>query len=76
MNQPVEDAALKEQVRQFVTDVFQGCGVSFEQPTKQGIVQAIDECKKRAESQMGPRGTDVINHHYEEMIKLVRKLPE
>lgn len=76
MNQPIEDAALKEQVHQFVTTVFQGCGVSFDQPNKQGIVQAISECKNRAKEMMGPRGTDIINHHYDEMIKLVNKLED
>ncbi len=75
LSQPVTDEALKAQVRQFVNGVFQKCGVSFENPTKEGIVIAIDECKKNAESMMGDKGADIIRHHYSEMMKLVQKLP-
>jgi hypothetical protein len=35
---------------------------------------AISECKRNAEQMMGPRGAEVINHHYAEMTKLVDKL--
>ncbi len=76
MNQPVTSEQLKQQVRQFVTTVFANCGVSFENPSKQGIVTAIGQCKSNAEAMMGPRGADVIRHHYEEMMKLVRRLPD
>jgi hypothetical protein len=76
LNQPTNDAALKAQVRQFVTGSFQSCGASFENPTKQGIVSAINTCKSNAESMMGPKGADIIRHHYDEMMKLVTKLPD
>lgn len=76
MKQPVTSEQLKGQVRQFVTGVFTKCGVSFENPNKQGIVTAIEQCKANAEAMMGPKGADVIRHHYNEMSKLVRRLPE
>ncbi len=76
MHQPTTDEALRAQVRQFVTTVFQGCGVSFDSPTKTGIVTAIGQCKTNAEAMMGPAGADIIRHHYNEMMKLVDKLPE
>jgi hypothetical protein len=76
IHQPTTDEALRAQVRQFVTTVFQGCGVSFESPTKTGIVTAIAQCKTNAEAMMGPAGADIIRHHYSEMMKLVDKLPE
>ena len=76
LNQPITDEALQTQVRQFVNGIFQKCGVSFENPTKLGIVTAIGECKKNAEAMMGPQGADIIQHHYTEMMKLVEKLPE
>lgn len=75
LNQPVGDEALKQQVQQFVTSVFANCGVSFEDPTKEGIVTAIGECKSNAESMMGPQGASIIQHHYSEMMKLVERLP-
>ena len=75
LNQPVSDDALKQQVRQFVTSVFSQCGVNFEKPTRLGIETAIAECKRNAESMMGPKGTDIIRHHYNEMMKLVTRLP-
>lgn len=76
MHQPTTEEALRGQVRQFVTGVFQGCGVSFDSPTKTGIVTAIGQCKTNAEAMMGPAGADIIRHHYGEMMKLVDKLPE
>ncbi len=75
LNNPVSDDVLKQQVRQFVTSVFSQCGVSFENPTKLGIVTAIDQCRRNAESMMGPKGAEIIKHHYEEMMKLVTRLP-
>ncbi len=73
--QPVTDDALKGQVRGFVESVFQKCGASFTNPTKWGIITAIGECKTNAETMMGPQGADIINHHYQEMMKLVNRLP-
>ncbi len=76
LNQPITDDALRTQVQQFVNGVFQKCGVSYDNPTRQGILTAIDECRKNAEAMMGPQGFDVILHHYQEMMKLVEKLPD
>jgi hypothetical protein len=75
LNQPTDDQALKSQVRQFVAGSFQSCGASFERPTKEGIVSAIGQCRSNAEAMMGPKGTEIIRHHYDEMMKLVDKLP-
>ncbi len=72
--QKYEEQLLKQQVRQFVEDVFQNCGVDFENPKKGGIVMAIEECKKNAEAMMGPAGREIIEHHYSEIMKLVNKL--
>jgi hypothetical protein len=67
---------LKTQVKQFVEGVFQSCGVSYTEPTKTGILTAINQCKTNAEQMMGPQGAGIINHHYFEMMKLVDRLPE
>jgi hypothetical protein len=75
LDQPMDDQALESQVRQFVAGSFQSCGASFDKPTKEGIVSAIGQCKSNAEAMMGPKGADIIGHHYEEMMKLVDKLP-
>jgi len=74
LGQPVTDEQLRAQVRQFVTGVFQECGVQFETPTKQGISTAIRQCRANAESMMGDKGADIIRHHYAEMTKLVDRL--
>ncbi len=76
LHQPATDAQIRAQVQQFVQGVFQNCGVSFDKPTKTGIVTAISQCKANAESMMGPAGSSIIAHHYAEMIKLVDKLPD
>lgn len=72
--QPVTDEILKEQVKNFVQSVFTQCGVSYTNPTKWGIVTAIGQCKSNAEKMMGPQGVEIINHHYDEMMKLVNRL--
>jgi len=75
LRQPATDAAIRAQVNQFVTGVFQNCGVSFDNPNKEGMLAAINQCKANAQSMMGPAGAEIINHHYAEMIKLVDRLP-
>ncbi len=75
LNQPVTDEALKEQVKHFVQSVFSSCGVSFENPTREGILIAISQCKANAEKMMGTQGAEIIRHHYDEMMKVVNKLP-
>ncbi len=75
LNQPVTDSTLKEQVKHFVQSAFTSCGASFENPTKESILLAISQCRTNAEKMMGPQGADIIRHHYDEMMKLVSKLP-
>ena len=74
LHQPVTDDQLRQQVRSFVEGVFSQCGVSYVSPTKEGIVTAISECKRNAETMMGTRGAEIIDHHYSEMMKLVDRL--
>jgi len=74
LNQPVTEEQLKQQVQAFVEGIFSQCGVNYVAPSKEGIVMAISECKRNAEQMMGPRGAEVIEHHYSEMMKLVNRL--
>jgi hypothetical protein len=76
LNQPVTDEQLKQQVRQFVESVFVNCGASYANPTKDGILTAMNQCRTNAEKMMGPQGAGIIQHHYDEMMKLVDRLPE
>lgn len=71
----VTDDVLRAQVKGFVTQVFGQCGVDYVNPTKEGIEQAIEQCKSNAEKMMGTQGADIIKHHYAEMMKLVARLP-
>src|SRR2546422_5571426 len=74
LNMQITDEALKQQVKTFVSTVFQQCGVSYTNPTRLGIEVAIKTCKDNAEKMMGPQGADIIRHHYTEMMKLVNRL--
>lgn len=76
LDQPVTDDQLKQQVNQFVRSVFSQCGVNFDHPTKQGISVAMAQCRSNAEKMMGPKGASIIQHHYDEMMKLVSVLPD
>jgi len=76
LNQPVTDEQLKQQVRQFVESVFVNCGASFTEPTKDGILTGMGQCRSNAEKMMGPRRAGMIQHHYDEMMKLVDRLQE
>jgi hypothetical protein len=49
MHQPVTQEQLKQQVKGFVEGVFSQCGVSYVEPTKEGITAAISACKSNAE---------------------------
>ena len=74
LNVSVTDEQLEQQVKGFVEGVFSRCGVSYVDPTKEGIIAAISECKTNAEQSMGSRGADIIHAHYSEMMKLVDRL--
>jgi hypothetical protein len=74
LHQPITDEQLRTQVKAFVEGVFSQCGVSYVSPTKEGIVTAISECKRNAEQMMGSQGSAIIEHHYDEMMKLVNRL--
>jgi hypothetical protein len=74
MRQPVTEEQLRQQVKSFVEGVFTSCGVSYVEPTKEGIVAAISQCKQNAEQMMGTKGAPIIDHHYAEMMKLVNRL--
>ncbi len=76
LNQPVTDEQLKQQVKQFVESVFVNCGASYTDPTKEGILTAMNQCRTNAEKMMGPQGAGIIQHHYDERMKLVDRLPE
>jgi len=76
LNQPVTDEQLKQQVKQFVESVFVNCGASYTDPTKEGILTAMNQCRTNAEKMMGSQGAEIIQHHYDEMMKLVDRLPE
>ena len=76
LNQPVTDEQLKQQVKQFVESVFVNCGASYMDPTKEGILTAMNQCRSNAEKMMGPQGAGIIQHHYDEMMKLVDRLQE
>jgi len=75
LNMQMTDDALKQQVKSFVSTVFQQCGVSYTSPTREGIEIAIRTCKDNAEKMMGAQGAEIIRHHYAEMMKLVNRLP-
>jgi len=76
LKQPVTDEQLKQQVKQFVESVFVNCGASYTEPTKGGILTAMNQCRSNAEKMMGPQGAGIIQHHYDEMMILVNKLQE
>ncbi len=56
-----------------ITD-FASCGVSYWNPTREGILEAIDKCKINAEERNGKQGKETRLHH-EEIMKFVNKLP-
>lgn len=76
MNLDLEETVVRDRVLQFVTVIFQDCDVSFDDPTKLGLLKALDECKKRAVLMMGPVGLEVIDSLSQQMVKLVEKIPD
>src|SRR5438309_9359562 len=76
LNQPVTDEQLKQQVKHFVESVFVNGGASYTDPTKDGILTAMNQCRSNAEKLMGPQGAAIIQHHYDAMMRLVDRLQE
>ncbi len=76
MNLDLEEKDVRDKVLRFVKVIFQDCNVSFDDPTKQGLLKAIDECKKRAVLMMGPVGLEVIDSLSQQMVQLVEKIPD
>src|SRR5438552_15903163 len=60
LGQPATEAQVPEQVHGFVTGVVQQCGASFEKPTKQGILTAIEQCRSNVEQMIAAPGADAI----------------
>src|SRR5437867_12359098 len=70
LNKPVTDEQLKQQVRQFVQSVFVNCGASYTDPTKQGILTAMNQCRTDAEKMMGHQAAGIIQHQNDGIIQL------
>src|SRR5437899_11969901 len=76
LNQPVTDEQLKQQVKQFVESVFVDCGASYTDPTKQGILTAMYQCRSNAEKRIGLQGAGIIQHYHHERMRMVDRVQE
>src|SRR4029077_15240051 len=75
LNQTVTAEQLKQQVKPFVESVFVNCGASYTDPTKDGLLTAMNQCRTNAEKSIGPQCAAIIQHHYDKKIKPPHKLP-
>jgi len=76
LNQKVPERELKARVRLFVGDAFRKCNVDFNNPTKKGLEEAMELCKKNTEKMLGKNGTKIVEKHYNEMLEIFNKIDE
>src|SRR2546422_10577214 len=76
LNQPVTDGQLNQQVKQFVESVFVNCGASYTDPTKEGILTAMNQCRTNAEKMIGPQSAATQQNQKQEYRKGADRLPQ
>ncbi len=77
MNEKVSDEELEARTKIFLGDAFRKCNVSMENPTKEGILKAMDECRANILNTMGEKeGSEFVNKYYVEMKDLVDKMDD
>ncbi|MGC8687506.1 MAG: hypothetical protein ACP5RM_02285 [Candidatus Micrarchaeia archaeon] len=74
LNQKVPEKELKARVRLFVGDAFRKCDVDFNNPSKEGLLKAMELCKKNTEKMLGKKGAKIVEKHYNEMLELFSRI--
>ncbi|MEM0154692.1 MAG: hypothetical protein QW814_02555 [Methanothrix sp.] len=75
LNQKIPKKELEARVKLFVGDAFRKCNVDINNPTKEGLKQAMNLCKINTEKMLGPKAEPIIKKHYKEMSEIIEKLP-
>ena len=75
LSQKVPEKELKARVKLFVGDAFRKCDVDINNPTKDGLKQAMNLCKINTEKMLGAKAEPIIKKHYREMSEIIEKLP-
>lgn len=76
LNQKVPENELKARVKLFVGDAFRKCNVDINNPTREGLSEAMNMCKLNTEKALGDKAKEIIEKHYNEMSEIISKLPE
>ena len=76
LGQNVPEKELKARVQLFVGDAFKKCDVGVNNPTKEGLRNAMELCKINTEKMLGAKAEPIIKKHYKEMSEIIEKLPE
>jgi len=76
LNQKVPERELKARVRLFVGDAFRKCNVDVNNPTKEGLKEAMELCRLNTRKMLGEKAEPIIRKHYKEMSEIIEKLPD
>ena len=75
LHQDIPEAELKARVKLFVGDAFRKCNVDINNPTKEGLKEAMQLCKINTEKMLGPKAELIVKKHYKEMSEIIERLP-
>ncbi|MCL4373366.1 hypothetical protein M1367_00635 [Candidatus Marsarchaeota archaeon] len=76
LDQKVPEKELKARVKLFVGDAFKKCNVDFNNPSKDGLLKAMDLCKRNTEKILGKKGAKIVEKHYNEMLEIMSRIQE
>ncbi|MEM0202277.1 MAG: hypothetical protein QXR73_03810 [Candidatus Micrarchaeaceae archaeon] len=76
LNLKVPEKELKARVKIFVGDAFKKCNVDINNPTKKGLIEAMNLCKINTEKMLGKDAEPIIKKHYKEMSEIIERLPD
>jgi len=76
LGQNIPKEELKARVKLFVGDAFRKCNVDIKNPTKKGLIEAMNLCKINTEKMLGEKAEPIIKKHYAEMQEIIEKLPD
>ncbi|MEM3227718.1 MAG: hypothetical protein QXR58_02030 [Candidatus Micrarchaeaceae archaeon] len=76
LHQKVPERELKARVRIFVGDALKKCNVDINNPTKEGLKEAMELCRINTKKMLGKRAEPIIKKHYREMSEIIERLPD
>lgn len=77
LGQNLSDEEIQARAKVFLGDAFRNCKVDLKNPTKDGILKAMDQCKNNIMGSLGEeKGNEFVQKYYVEMKSIVDRMDE